>query len=51
MGGCSLNRPLGDVIPNAGDWNLSASELKDATDPKLEWGLMPRVEGRLIKGK
>jgi SAM-dependent methyltransferase len=49
MGGCSLNRLKEDIIFNAGDWDLQASEIKVQDNPASEWSLMPRVEGRLIK--
>jgi SAM-dependent methyltransferase len=49
MGGCNLNRSAGDIILNAGDWDLHVSDLKAQNDPKSEWALMPRAEGILIK--
>ncbi|KAH8690525.1 S-adenosyl-L-methionine-dependent methyltransferase, partial [Talaromyces proteolyticus] len=49
MGGCDLSRPIGDIIRNAGDWDLQNSEIEVQKSLASEWSIMPRVEGRLIK--
>ena len=49
MGGCHLNRPIRDIVYKAGDWDLEASDLKEADSPALWARLQPRVEGRMVK--
>jgi hypothetical protein len=47
--GCNLNRSTSDVIRQAGNWDLTASELVEQNDPAALWSILPRVEGRMIK--
>ena len=49
MGGCCLDRELGDIIHRAGDWDLQKSEIEVQKSPTAEWSIMPRAEGRLVK--
>ncbi len=49
MGGCEMNRSLGDVIRNAGPWESPDTEIWAQKGLPEEWSIMPRVEGRLIK--
>ena len=44
-----MDRSTGDIIRNAGDWDPQDSEIEVQKSLVLEWSIMPRVEGRLIK--
>jgi SAM-dependent methyltransferase len=49
LGGCHLNRPIGEIICKAGDWDLEVSKLEEVDAPALWARLQPRVEGRMVK--
>jgi SAM-dependent methyltransferase len=48
MAGCNLTWPIGEIVKNAGAWDLEASTVEENQDPTR---VKPRVEGRMVKQK